>query len=75
MNSRQILDEDLTGIKSIGTLMMLMMFIFSTFPNMISDVAIAQDAEDETGNSPEDIWSPEYVNQVHPWGGDDRIQF
>lgn len=75
MNSRQILDEDLTGIKSIGTLMMLMMFIFSTFPNLISDVAIAQDAEEETGNSPENIWSPEYVNQVHPWGGDDRIQF
>jgi len=75
MNSRQILDEDLTGIKSIGTLMMLMMFIFSTFPNLISDVAIAQDAEELSGNTPEDIWSLAYVNQVHPWGGDERIQF
>ena len=75
MDSRQILDENLTPIKSIGTLMMLILLIFSTFPNMISDVAIAQETEDEPVNSPEDIWSLAYVNQIQPWGGNDRIQF
>ncbi len=34
----------------------------------------AQD-DDSSGVSPDDIWSPEYINQIHPWGGDDRIQF
>jgi len=33
--------------------------------------------QDDTseGLEPEDIWSDEYVYQVHPWGGNDRIQF
>ena len=31
--------------------------------------------EDESGNTPEGIWSSDYANSVHPWGGDDRIQF
>ena len=75
MDSRQILDEDLTPIKSMGTLMMLIMLVFSTFPNMIADIAIAQESDEETGNAPEDVWSLAYVNQIHPWGGDDRIQF
>ncbi|HJM44934.1 MAG TPA: hypothetical protein QF644_03180, partial [Candidatus Poseidoniaceae archaeon] len=75
MDSRQIIDEDLTPIKSVGTLMMLMMLIFSTFPNMITDVVVAQESEEESTNAPEDIWSLAYANQIHPWGGDDRIQF
>lgn len=75
MDSRQIFDEDLTPIKSMGTLMMLMMLIFSTFPNMITDVVVAQESEEESTNTPEDIWSLAYANQIHPWGGDDRIQF
>ena len=36
--------------------------------------ASAQD-EEVSGASPEDLWSTEYVYQVHPWGGNDRIQF
>ena len=36
--------------------------------------ASAQD-EEVSGASPEDLWSQEYVYQVHPWGGNDRIQF
>ena len=31
--------------------------------------------ENESGNTPEGIWSSDYANSVHPWGGDDRIQF
>jgi hypothetical protein len=31
--------------------------------------------ENESGNTPESIWSSDYANSVHPWGGDDRIQF
>tara|TARA_A100000164_G_scaffold230489_1_gene204484 strand:- start:340 stop:2490 length:2151 start_codon:yes stop_codon:yes gene_type:complete len=31
--------------------------------------------ENESGNTPEGIWSTDYANSVHPWGGDDRIQF
>ena len=36
--------------------------------------ASAQD-EEVSGASPDDLWSTEYVYQVHPWGGNDRIQF
>ena len=72
MNSRQVFDEEFTSIKSVGSLMMLIILIFSVFPNMIADIATAQESE---GNAPEDIWSLAYVNQIHPWGGNDRIQF
>ena len=56
---------------------MLLPFLLS----MLSPVALAPITEaqvSETGTSPEDIWSTEYVNQVFPWGphGDyDQLQF
>ena len=56
---------------------MLLPFLLS----MLSPVALApvtEAQESETGTSPEDIWSAEYVNQVFPWGphGDyDQLQF
>ena len=56
---------------------MLLPFLLS----MLSPVALApvtEAQEAETGTSPEDIWSTEYVNQVFPWGphGDyDHLQF
>ena len=75
MNSTQILDEELTPIKSMGTMMMLIILVFSAFPTIVADVAIAQDSDEVSGSSPEEIWSLAYVNQVHPWGGDDRAQF
>ena len=31
--------------------------------------------DDPSGLAPEDIWSEDYANHVHPWGGNDRIQF
>ena len=39
--------------------------------------SIGTNTQDDTseGLEPEDIWSDEYVYQVHPWGGNDRIQF
>lgn len=39
--------------------------------------SIGMTTQDDTseGLEPEDIWSDEYVYQVHPWGGNDRIQF
>ena len=75
MNSTQILDEELTPIKSMGTMMMLIILVFSAFPTIVADVAIAQDSDEVSGSSPEEIWSLAYVNQVYPWGGDDRAQF
>ena len=35
----------------------------------------AQDEPQTGGLEPEDIWSEDYANHIHPWGGDDRIQF
>ena len=75
MNSTQILDEELTPIKSMGTMMMLIILVFSAFPTIVADVATAQDSDEVSGSSPEEIWSLAYVNQVYPWGGDDRAQF
>ena len=37
---------------------------------MISATAL-QDA----GNTPNDLWSDDYVDSVLPWGGDERVQF
>ena len=39
-----------------------------------STISVTLD-EDDSGNTPEGIWSADYVNSVHPWGGDDRVQF
>ena len=75
MDSRHIMDEEFTPARSLGTLTLLMMMIFSAFPTMIADTVIAQEADEAEGNSPEDTWSLAYVNQIHPWGGDDRAQF
>ena len=56
---------------------MLLPFLLS----MLSPVALApvtEAQEPETGTSPEEIWSNEYVNQIFPWGphGDsEQLQF
>ena len=47
-------------------------------PMMLTSVASTMSVtldEDDSGNTPEGIWSADYVNSVHPWGGDDRVQF
>ena len=51
---------------------LLMMPIMLT--SVSSTVSTSFD-ENESGNTPEGIWSADYANHVHPWGGDDRIQF
>jgi hypothetical protein len=45
------------------------MMLLSLTP-MISATAL-QDA----GNTPNDLWSDDYVDSVLPWGGDERVQF
>ena len=59
----------------MGTMMMLIILVFSAFPTIVADVAIAQDSDEVSGSSPEEIWSLVMCKQVHPWGGDDRAQF
>ena len=42
-------------------------------PAAIAPAVLAQ--EEESGMSPDEIWSAEYVNQIYPWGGDEKAQF
>jgi hypothetical protein len=35
----------------------------------------AESSDSSSDNTPDDIWSQEYVNQIHPWGGDAKLQF
>ena len=63
-----------TGNRGAPVAAILLPFLLSMFsPMSIAPVAEAQEAE--TGASPDDIWSAEYVNQIHPWGGDEKAQF
>ena len=41
----------------------------------VSSTVATSFEENESGNTPEGIWSTDYANHVHPWGGDDRVQF
>ena len=41
----------------------------------VSSTVATSFEENESGNTPEGIWSEDYANHVHPWGGDDRVQF
>ncbi len=41
----------------------------------VSSTVATSFEENESGNTPEGIWSDDYANHVHPWGGDDRAQF
>jgi len=41
---------------------------------LVGSLGTAQD-EEPAGEEPEDLWSEDYVNQIFPWGGNDRIQF
>ncbi|MBT4059261.1 MAG: hypothetical protein HOE69_03020 [Euryarchaeota archaeon] len=42
---------------------------------LTGSLGIAAQEEEPTGESPEDLWSIEYIHQVFPWYGNDRIQF
>ena len=42
---------------------------------LTGSISTAAQDDPPSGLSPEDIWSDDYANHVHPWGGDDRIQF
>ena len=42
---------------------------------LTGSISTAAQDDDSSGQAPEDIWSDDYANHVHPWGGDDRIQF
>ena len=42
---------------------------------LTGSISTANQDDPPSGLSPEDIWSDDYANHVHPWGGDDRIQF
>ncbi|MED6297180.1 MAG: M14 family zinc carboxypeptidase, partial [Candidatus Thermoplasmatota archaeon] len=44
-------------------------------PMLTGSISTANQDDPPSGLSPEDIWSDDYANHVHPWGGDDRIQF
>ena len=62
------------GAPVAAMLLPLMLSLLS--PVAIAPVAEAQ--EEDSGSSPEDIWSVEYANQIFPWGphGDsDQLQF
>ena len=58
-----------SAFTAIFLLMMPMMLT-----SVSSTMSVTLD-EDDSGNTPEGIWSADYVNSVHPWGGDDRVQF
>jgi hypothetical protein len=45
------------------------MMLLSLTP-MISATALQ-----DSGNTPNDLWSDDYVDSVLPWGGDERVQF
>ncbi|HJM41235.1 MAG TPA: hypothetical protein QF514_03305, partial [Candidatus Thalassarchaeaceae archaeon] len=44
-------------------------------PMLIGSISMNSQDDPPAGLEPGDIWSEDYVNQQHPWGGNDRIQF
>jgi len=58
-------------VPAIALLLPLLLSIFA--PIALISPANAQEAGEEV--SPEDIWSDDYLNQVFPWYGDDKLQF
>lgn len=57
---------------AIVAIFLLMMPLMLT---SVSSTVATSFEENESGNTPEGIWSDDYANHVHPWGGDDRVQF
>jgi hypothetical protein len=58
-------------VPAIALLLPLLLSIFA--PIALIGPANAQEAGEEL--SPEDIWSDDYLNQVFPWYGNDKLQF
>jgi hypothetical protein len=58
-------------VPAIALLLPLLLSIFA--PIALIGPANAQEAGNEV--SPEDIWSDDYLNQVFPWYGNDKLQF
>ncbi|HIE63620.1 MAG TPA: hypothetical protein EYG14_00145 [Candidatus Poseidoniales archaeon] len=58
-------------VPAIALLLPLLLSIFA--PIALIGPANAQEADNEV--SPEDIWSDDYLNQVFPWYGNDKLQF
>ena len=44
-------------------------------PMLTGSITATNQDDPPEGLAPEDIWSEDYTNQYHPWGGNDRIQF
>ena len=60
-------------MRNAKTILMTLLLLNSL--TLTASVGASAQDEEVSGASPEDLWSPEYVYQVHPWGGNDRIQF
>lgn len=50
-----------------------MMLLF-LIPMLTGSLGKTQE-EPEAGLAPEDIWSEDYIEDIYPWGGNDRVQF
>ena len=61
------------GLRTRLTCLLLPFLLSVVAPAAIAPAVLAQ--EEETGMSPDEIWSAEYVNQIYPWGGDEKAQF
>ncbi len=59
----------------LALLMVNSMLLIGTLGTAQEEQSEESSQEEPEGEEPEDLWSEEYINQIFPWGGNDRVQF